>query len=58
MDKHGPALHVLLFYWCVLLIDVTSMRLGRFLDRAFARKRREPRRRSGERLRFFIRKSS
>lgn len=58
MDKHGPALHVLLFYWCVLLIDVTSVRLGRFLDRTFARKRREPRSRSGERFRIFIRKSS
>lgn len=58
MDKHGPAPHVLVFYWCVLLIDVTSVRLGRFLDRRFARKRREPRGRSSERFRIFIRKSS
>lgn len=58
MDKHGPAPHVLVFYWCVLLIDATSVRLGRFLDRRFARKRREPRERSSERFRIFIRKSS
>jgi hypothetical protein len=58
MDKHGPALHVLLFYWCVLLIDVTSVRLGRFLDRTFVRKRREPRRHSSEQVQVFIRNSS
>lgn len=64
MDKHGPALHVLVFYWCVLLIDVTSMRLGRFLDRVAARRsgsrrmRRAPRGHAGEQARVFIRKSS
>ncbi len=62
MDKHGPAAHVLLFYWCVLLIDVTSVRLGRFLDRRFARKAK-PRRRdagggAGEPVQVFIRNSS
>ncbi len=58
MDKHGPAPHVLVFYWCVLLIDVTSVRLGRALDRAFARKRRRRRDPAGERVPIFIRKSS
>ena len=58
MDKHGPALHVLVFYWCVLLIDVTSVRLGRALDRAFARRSRRRRDRSSKQVPVFIRKSS
>ena len=62
MDKHGPAPHVLVFYWCVLLIDVTSMRLGRFLDRRFAR-RSKPKVRdagagAGEPVQVFVRNSS
>ena len=48
MDKGGPALHVLIFYWCVLLIDVTSLRLGRAVDRAFARRRQYHRRHRAE----------
>mgnify|MGYP003578043461 CR=1 len=58
MDKQGPAPHVLAFYWCVLLIDVTSVRLGRALDRAFSRKRRRESDHAGERVPIFIRKSS
>jgi hypothetical protein len=62
MDKHGPAPHVLVFYWCVLLIDVTSMRLGRFLDRRFARKSkpkpRDARGHAVEQVQVFIRNSS
>ena len=61
MDKHGPAPHVLVFYWCVLLIDVTSVRLGRFLDRRFARKAKPARRDplgAGEPVQVFIRNSS
>jgi hypothetical protein len=58
MQQHGPAPHVLVFYWCVLLIDVTSMRLGRALDRAFARKRRDPDDRPSEPVQVFIRNSS
>ena len=58
MQKHGPAPHVLVFYWCVLLIDVTSMRLGRAMDRFFARKSRDPGSGSSEQAPVFIRKSS
>ena len=62
MDKHGPAPHVLLFYWCVLLIDVTSVRLGRFLDRRFARRSKPEGRHegagAGEPVQVFIRNSS
>ncbi|TFZ06459.1 hypothetical protein EZ313_07435 [Ramlibacter henchirensis] len=37
MNDERPPLHVVAFYCCVFLIDVGSLRLGRFLDRNAAR---------------------
>lgn len=36
MHDHRPAPHVLLFYWCIWLVDVTALKVGRRLNRGWA----------------------
>lgn len=37
MKHDRPPLHVVAFYCCVLLVDVTSLRMGRLLERICVR---------------------
>ena len=48
MHDHRPAAHVLVFYWCIWLIDVTSLKVGRRLERLGASRQRQTGRDAGE----------